>query len=89
MFTEYAVHNLTPEQVANVPAGPHTMLNAEQVLPAIEAGERVYAYMPPVDGQRHGQLTRLASAYYVEKYAERIAFAWASGTTVADMIGRA
>ena len=93
MFSfEYATHNLTPEQVASVPAGAHTMLTPEQVIQAVHPGAgsvRVYAYLTPADGQPHGELVKLSSLYYVEKYAGRIGFAWASGVTIADLIGRA
>lgn len=89
----YVAHDLTPEDMAKVPAGPFTMLTYPEMIEALSApsGERprVYAYLIPEGDQRYGQLARLSSLHYVERYADRLAFAWVSGTTVADMVGRA
>lgn len=94
MFTQYAPHTLTPEQVAKVPAGPHTMLTAEQAVMAVSIHPvadrpRVYGYLIPAEGEPNGGLVKLHSLATLNSWAGRLAFAWASGTTVADMIGRA
>ena len=50
---------------------------------------RIYAYLEPEPGEAHGQIVKLTSRHYVEKYAGRISFAWTSNYTIRDIIHKA
>lgn len=89
-YTEFHT-DLTPEQVAKVPAGIHGMVDAHTVERALnttpENRPRIYAYLER--GESGGQIIRLKSLFDMERFEGLIGFAWTSETTIADMIGRA
>jgi hypothetical protein len=62
-------------------------LALEQVLPTIEDGGRVYAYLST--GECAGQVVKVASAYYLDKYGADVQFYWTTSTTLADLVSRA
>lgn len=75
---------LTEEQALKI-AGPKATLidyaQAEELL-SEESGQR-----PRIYGYHNGQIVKLASVHYLQKYApERI---WISGTTLADLVRKA
>jgi len=72
--------------------GPRSALVAlsdARIALGVASGDRprVYAYLSR--GESAGQIVKLSSAHYVDKYADFIEFAWVSGATVADLVGPA
>ena len=82
-FTE-----LPPETVAKIPAGKYGLIDAHTTERALNAPSgsrpRIYAYLER--GESAGQIVKLASLYYLEKYDGDIGFAWTSENTLADLI---
>lgn len=89
----YATTALTPDEQAKVPTPGYTPLTWDELVLAADLPvadrPRIYGYIEPLEGEPHGQIVKIASGYYVERYEGRLSFAWMSGTTIADLIGRA
>jgi len=87
----FAPTALAPTEQAAIPTRPFLPLYAEEVLPAIQTGGRVYAFIEPRDGGQ-GWITRLASIEHVERHMlgdpehAPATFAWVNDTSVLDMI---
>lgn len=88
----YIATPLTAEEQAKIPTPGYVPLTWDELILATTADladrPRVYGYIEPLEGEPHGQIVKLASSYYVERYEGRLSFAWMSGTTIADLVGR-
>ena len=80
--------DLSPETVAKIPAGKYVLIDVHTTERALNAPSgscpRIYAYLER--GESAGQIVKLASLYYLEKYEGDIGFAWTSDNTLADLI---
>ena len=81
-FTE-----LPPETIAKIPAGKYGLIDVHTTERALNAPSgsrpRIYAYLER--GEYAGQIVKLSSLYYLEKYEGDIGFAWTSANSLEDL----
>ncbi len=88
----YVATSLSPAEQAAVPTPNYAPLTFDELEMAMQlpSGQRprTYGFVEPLEGEAHGQIVTIRSTYDLERYADRLSFAWLSNSSIRDLISR-